>query len=330
MKRSLAERGKGRHDPPLHFAPSKVPETAEGEEDNTKSITVELTKETTIKVKPYIHTNTEHFLLYQKNHGYILSQQDAKPNWDKLDKLQVQAQADADALSTTARSADLRLAAKEKKNRKRLLDLVDTLKLRKSAVVSKAFTLYQQMSGTALRAEWDDIVQDHCFKVGWPMPDGTPATQERGQDWTTLAKCKRLHLLTVCDIDASERNDQYMEVTLRKPPSLPIKIFYKRVKEMDELATMLPCLKDQPDCPSEVVRRNVPMTNFGMCNLLMRNVSENIKNKYHCLHDQVPTDPKKLVEQLTRIEKKLNTLLRGARSDAHRKGALPDNPHRRS
>ena len=72
------------------------------------------------------------------------------------------------------------------------------------------------------------------------------------------------------------------------------------------------------------------MTNFGMCNLLMRNVSENIKNSYHCLHDQVPTDPKKLVEQLSRIEKKLNTLSREARSDANRKGSPHDDPHRKS
>ena len=95
--------------------------------------------------------------------------------------------------------------------------------------MTKSFTLYQQMSGPALRAELIDIVADHCFSIGWLLPDGTPSTQERGQTWETLADFKRLHLLTVCDKDAAERNIIYMNVTVRKAPRLPIKYFYKRI-----------------------------------------------------------------------------------------------------
>ena len=106
-------------------------------------------------------------------------------------------------------------------------------------------------------------------------------------------------------MDAAERHDQYMNVTLKKPQRLAIKPFYKRVKELDELAPSLPCLKDQLDCPAEVERRNVSMSLFAMCVLLMRNVSVQIEDEYNCLHSVVPTNPKKLVEQLTKIETKL-------------------------
>ena len=80
-----------------------------------------------------------------------------------------------------------------------------------------------------------------------------------------------------------------MEVALRKLSLTPIRIFYKQAKDIDVLAT---CLPD----PCKVICRNVSMAQFAMCCLLMQNVSENIKNEYNCLHDQVLTDPKKLVE----------------------------------
>ena len=73
------------------------------------------------------------------------------------------------------------------------------------------------MSAAALRAEWDDIVVEHCFTTGWLDEHDAPSNEQRGQDWETLVDCKRLHLLMVCDPDAAERHDQYMNVTLKKP-----------------------------------------------------------------------------------------------------------------
>jgi hypothetical protein len=92
----------------------------------------------------------------------------------------------------------------------------------------------------------------------------------------------------------------------------------------------LPCLKDQPDCPAGVERSNVSMTPFAMCNLLMRNVTPKMEDEYNCLHDTVPTDPKKLVDQLTRIETKLRTISNEHKSDDRRKGGPPEDAHRRS
>ena len=51
------------------------------------------------------------------------------------------------------------------------------------------------------------------------------------------------------------------------------------------------------------------MTPFAMCGLLMRNVSVQIDDKYNYLHPMVPTNPKKLVKQLTKIETKLGSVV---------------------
>jgi hypothetical protein len=324
LKASECERGKPRHDPPLSFVPPPLPATEEGEEDYTKTITVELTDKTYHKIIPHSYRNIEDFLAYQKMHDYIMSQQNAKANWDSLELLLPAAELQRDAISANT------LDPAEKKTRKKFKDMCVSLKKRQDSIVTKAFTLYQQMSGPALRAEWNDIVSEHCFSSGWPLPDGTVSTYERGQSWTTLAVCKRLHLLTVCDVDAAERSINYVNVTVKKAPRLNIKYFYKRIKELDDLTPSLPCLKDQPDCPAGVERSNVSMTPFAMCNLLMRNVTPKMEDEYFCLHDTVPTDPKKLVEQLTRIETKLRTISNEHKSNDHRKGGPPDDAHRRS
>ena len=325
LKNNEAERGKPRHEPPLRFAPSKSVQPDDGEDTNSKTITVELGQKTTMKVVPYVFVDVESFLAYQKQHTYILDQQDSKANWAKL----------ASALEdTNLKICDISpnsIVPQDKTTRKRLVETKDSLRKKMEAIITKAFTLYQNMSAPALRNEWDDIVAEHCFTTGWLDEHGAPSNDQRGQDWEALAIHKRLHLLTVCDMDAAERHDQYMNVTLKKPQRLAIKPFYKRVKELDELAPSLPCLKDQLDCPAEVERRNVSMSPFAMCGLLMRNVSVQIEDEYNCLHSVVPTNPKKLVEQLTKIETKLGGVPTHVPKTVRLKGdGQPDDPNHRS
>ena len=155
-----------------------------------------------------------------------MSQQNAKANWDSLELLLPAAELQRSAISPNT------LDPAEKKTRKKFKDMCVSLKKRQDSILTKAFTLYQQMSGPALRAEWNDIVSEHCFSSGWTLPDGTLSTYERGQSWTTLAVCKRLHLLTVCDVDAAERSINYVNVTVKKAPRLNIKYFYKRINSL--------------------------------------------------------------------------------------------------
>ena len=142
----------------------------------------------------------------QKQFQYILSQQEAKLNYDKLNKICDDIMTKISAISENS------IVQKEKATRKKHIKARDTLRKKIVSIVNKAFTLYQQMSGPALRAEWDDTVQDHCFTIGWAKINGTISAEQQGQDWLTLAKCKRLHLLTVCDKDAAERGDNYKNI----------------------------------------------------------------------------------------------------------------------
>ena len=50
------------------------------------------------------------------------------------------------------------------------------------------------------------------------------------------------------------------------------------------------------------------MTPIEMCCLIMRNASVRMEDEYNCLHNDVPTDPKTLLDQLTKIETKINSV----------------------
>eukprot|EP00957_Ditylum_brightwellii_P204636 15340225-Ditylum_brightwellii.AAC.1 len=82
-------------------------------------------------------------------------------------------------------------------------------------LIARAFNLYQQMLSPKLHAEWDDIVQKHCYTAGWLDKNSVTSKESQGQDWDTLSECKRLHILTVCKKDAAEHHVMYMRMTLR-------------------------------------------------------------------------------------------------------------------
>ena len=288
-----------RHNPPCRFVPMKPAKVEEGEYTTKDTITVELGVKTTAKVKPFVFTNVEGLLKMQVHHEYIIQQQESKNKHKTL--LGLQADAHAKLLLIPSNSND----AVEIKATERLTELIDTLTRRADALIKKAFVLYQQMSSSTLRDEWDEIVLEHCFKAPWTDAKGVVSITARGQSWDALSQCQMLHLLTVCDQDAAEQHKLYINSTLIKPAKLSIKPYYNRLKEMDGFAPRMPCLADDPDCPAGIPRHNTSLTDFKTCCHLMRVMHPIAEAEYYCLHDKVPTDPKKLVAALVRIEKKL-------------------------
>ena len=303
LKYVAAERGKPRHDPPLRFAPRKQPTKSEDGSMTPKTITVDLDGDTTTKIVPHLFFDIENFLKMQVNHRYILSQQGAIVKWDNLKLIHEQKKTEIEAVA-------LPFSTKDQKKLARLKELQGTVQDKMDALVAKAFNLYQLMQAPESRAEWDDIVADRCFSLGWLEPDGTASTVTRGQTWDELDKCKVAHLRLHTKSNASEANTHYMMVTVRKPDNMKFETFYKRIVEMDNLSVMLPCLKDEPDCPAEIVANNIKMGNVQMCNLLMRCTSTAIEDEYYAITEGIPTDPKKLVEHLTRIETKVERSLK--------------------
>ena len=97
------------------------------------------------------------------------------------------------------------------------------------------------MPSATLYVEWDNIVDEICFTKDWLDDKGVKFTVERGQTWDTLKKCKRAHLVTVCDKNDAERWYTYRIITTKKPFRLAIKPFWKQVREMDDKNQSISC-----------------------------------------------------------------------------------------
>jgi hypothetical protein len=93
LKATDFERFKPRQAPTIPFV-SKTPPTGDeqGDDISAKTITVELNNKTTTKVLPYVFQCVESFLAFQAEHDYILAQQGAKTNWEKLHKIYTDAE----------------------------------------------------------------------------------------------------------------------------------------------------------------------------------------------------------------------------------------------
>jgi len=162
LRNNEAERGKPRHDPPLRFSPSKSLQADYGEDTKSKSITVELGQKMTMKVIPYVFLDVESFLGYQKQHTYILDQQDAKAKWENLEKGLKDTNLKIDAISPNS------ITPEEKSNRKKLVELRDSLRkkwnplsLRLSPSTSKCWPQLFETSGTT---SWRSTASP---QVGW-------------------------------------------------------------------------------------------------------------------------------------------------------------------
>ena len=136
-----------------------------------------------------------------------------------------------------------------------------------------------------------------------------PSTTERGQDWDTPQECKCLYLSTVCKKDTTEHHHLYTNITVKKLHRMTIENFLQRLRQIDALATNLPCLKDDPDCLPEIEQMNVCLTPVMMCNLLVHSISPATEDEHNCMIDLMPTDTKKLAKQLTKVGKKLKEVM---------------------
>ena len=85
LKHKVAERQTHRHQLPFRFVPDETKESEERDKHLCKEILVDLTTKSTMKVVPHTFTNVENFLLYQIQHKYILSHQEAMSRWTNLD-----------------------------------------------------------------------------------------------------------------------------------------------------------------------------------------------------------------------------------------------------
>ena len=83
-----------------------------------------------MKVVPYTFINVKSFFGYQKQHMYILDQQEAKSNWAKMDVIPVDTKLKISVISPNS------INVKDKSTRKKHVELRNGLKKRMDAIIT--------------------------------------------------------------------------------------------------------------------------------------------------------------------------------------------------
>eukprot|EP00957_Ditylum_brightwellii_P201847 15327507-Ditylum_brightwellii.AAC.1 len=104
LRHVKAECGKPRQTPPIHFVPPTRPLKDDMDDSPLKTITVELSQETTQKVAMHKFSGIKTFLMMQKSHEYFLSQQEAREKHDLHDQADDAVLAQLDMILKDARN----------------------------------------------------------------------------------------------------------------------------------------------------------------------------------------------------------------------------------
>jgi hypothetical protein len=110
--------------------------------------------------------------------------------------------------------------AKKEARKKKLSNLNESLKAKKSFAVEQAQKAYEQFRCFVLgkaQTQWDRITNTMHTKNPWIGINSKSNKGIRVKSWISFMDCIELHKLTVFSADAAEKQHYYMQQTTRSP-----------------------------------------------------------------------------------------------------------------
>ena len=294
MKYEECERGQLRIKPPIRFAPSLVSSDSDHE---TKGSTtkVKLTKVTSVERTQFRGGDFEAFLRHQRYFRSVLRKQGLQASYKKLVAELESEESDDSEEEEDGSDSESGKSTKSEKKREKEAAARD--------ILTEAFNLYENLLDEQIRDDWSRIVSQYCHSAPYLDSDGNKVEEARGLSFEHLATCMRLHLLTECTKDAAEAQAHYLRVNVRKPPRISMKLFCKRLEELNGYMEDLPCLADLAEAPASTPRANKKFSDYELCSMLLQMVDKDVEAQYFANNpNQVPTNFHDIRDALERIE----------------------------
>ena len=294
MKYEECERGQLRIKPPIRFAPSLVSSDSDHE---TKGSTtkVKLTKATSVERTQFRGGDFEAFLRHQRYFRSVLRKQGLQASYKKL--VAALASEESDDSEEEGDGSDSGSGSTTQSDKKREKEAAAR------DILTEAFNLYENLLDEQIRDDWTRIVTQYCHTAPYLNKDGNKVEEARGLSFENLATCMRLHLLTECTKDAAEAQAHYLRVNVRKPQRISMKLFCKRLEELNGFMEDLPCLADLAEAPASTPRANKKFSDYELCSMLLQMVDKDVEAQYFANNpNQVPTNFHEVRDALERIE----------------------------
>ncbi len=163
-------------------------------------------------------------------------------------------------------------AAKKEARKKKLSNLNESLKAKKSFAVEQAQKAYKLFCCFVLgkaRMQWDRIVNEMHTKNPWNGINGKSNKGIRVKSWISFMDCIELHKLTVFPADAAEKQRYYMQQTSKKPQQVTVRQFVSRMGILNDYLAYLSTVFDLSMAVADTKKMNVPFNETDLAGIML-------------------------------------------------------------
>jgi hypothetical protein len=191
-------------------------------------------------------------------------------------------------------------AAKKEARKKKLSNLNESLKAKKSFTVDqaqKAYKLFRCFVVGEVQTQWDRIVNKMHTKNPWI---GMNSKSNRGicvKSWISFMDCIKLHKLTIFPADAAEKQRYCMQQTIKKPQRVTVRQFVSRMGVLNYFLAYLPTVFDLLMAVAGTKKMNMPFNEADLAGIMLNSVSSSWVNQYNMTHSTLPKNPRALLKQ---------------------------------
>jgi hypothetical protein len=203
--------------PPVRPPITYVPPTDLHEKRETEQIKVELPDGSKFQMPTYGSRNNEEYLMHVIAVLQLVEQKGTVAKVKEAFAALVKVRKEINPLFNFPED---KTPAKKESRKKKLMDLNESLKAKKSFMVKqaqKAYKLFRYFVIGEARTQWDRIVNKMHTKNPWIGVNGKSNKGILVKSWLSFMDCIELHKLTVFPADAAEKQHYYMQQTIKKP-----------------------------------------------------------------------------------------------------------------
>ncbi len=225
--------------PPVKLPILNIPLTDLHEKRETEQIKVEPPNEAKFQMPTYSSGNNEEYLVHVIAVLRLVKQKGTAAKDKEAFTALVKVRKEMSPLFNFPKDET---AAKKEARKKKLSNLNESLKAKKSFAVNQAQKAYKLFScfviGVA-QMQWDRIVNKMHMKNPWIGMNGKSNKGICMKSWVSFMDCIKLHKLTVFPADAAEKQHYYMQQTFKKPQRVMARQFVSHMGVLNDYLAYL-------------------------------------------------------------------------------------------
>jgi hypothetical protein len=161
--------------------------------------------------------------------------------------------------------------AEKEARKKKLSNLNESLKAKKSFVVDqaqKAYKMFQCYVVGKARMQWDRIVNEMHTKNPWIGVNGKSNKGICMKSWISFMDCIELHKLTIFPAEAAEKQRYYMQQMIKKPQRVTVRQFMSRMGVLNDYLAYLTMVFDLLMAAAGTKKMNAPFDEADLARIV--------------------------------------------------------------